>query len=185
MTPRQALSRYPLFAALDGERLDAWIATGSQCDLPAGETVVTAGTPGLWIYAVLEGRVRVLRPGLLRDVSLGTYGPGEILGEYALLPPGKNVSTCRMMTAGRLFQAPLAHARPMIAAHGGVQRLLRRWIQLNALTAYLRDENFLGFMSAPSVLEFREHLREKRIPQRGFRSGRGPSRRPLVFYSQR
>lgn len=164
MTPRQILERYPLFAALDRDKLDAWIASGSEFSLQAGETLFAAGSPGLWIYAVLEGRVRVVRSGLLREVSLGVYGPGEMLGEYALLPPGKNVSTCRMATAGRLFQIPLAQARPMIAAHRRIQSNLRRWVQLDALTAYLRDQNFLGFMSAPSVLELREKLVEAEFP---------------------
>lgn len=164
MNVRQVLERYPLFAALDGEKLAAWIDAGSEFALRAGETLFEAGSPGLWIYVVLEGRVRVVRAGLLRDVSLGMYGPGEVIGDYALLPPGKNVSTCRMATDGRLFQLPLAEARPMIAAHRGVQAALRRWVQLNALTAVLREQNFLGFMSAPSVLELREKLCKIEFP---------------------
>lgn len=164
MNVRQVLERYPLFAALDGEKLAAWIAAGSEFAVRAGETLFEAGSPGLWIYVVLEGRVRVVRAGLLRDVSLGMYGPGEVIGDYALLPPGKNVSTCRMATDGRLFQLPLAEARPMIAAHKRIQSSLRRWVQLNALTAYLREQNFLGFMSAPSVLELREKLCEIEFP---------------------
>jgi len=69
-----------------------------------------------------------------------------------------------MATAGRLFQVPLNVARARIARHHGIQPALRRWVQLNSLTAFLRGENFLGFMSAPSVLRFREHLRECDFP---------------------
>ena len=165
MTPQQALARCPLFALVDSASLDAWVTAGTPITLDAGEILAKAGTPGLWMYVVLQGQVRVLRPGLFREISLGTYGPGEVLGDYALLPPNKNVSTCRMATAGRVLQLPLQHGQQILSAMPGVSGILRRWLQLSTLTAYLRDQNFLGFMSAPSALEFREKVREVAVPQ--------------------
>jgi CRP/FNR family cyclic AMP-dependent transcriptional regulator len=60
---------------LDGERL-----------LPRGTTIVSKGDPGTSMMAVLVGRVRVSNVSTDgREVTLNVIGPGEVLGEIALL----------------------------------------------------------------------------------------------------
>src|SRR4051812_19640215 len=97
MAARDSLYRYPLFATLEPAALDAWLASGEVRTVELGETLFQAGTPGCHVYLVQAGRVRVLRltkEG--RELVLGTFGPGELFGEYALLPPGLNTATCRV-----------------------------------------------------------------------------------------
>ena len=87
MFPHDALRRYPLLAALGPDRLGPWLASAYPTAADIGETLFQAGTPGEHVYLVEEGRVRVLRPGKEgREISLGTYGPSDLFGEYALLP---------------------------------------------------------------------------------------------------
>src|SRR5687768_13224485 len=89
--------RFPLFAVLDPQRLDAWFATGREYVFATGETLFQEGTLGTWMYIVVEGRIRVLRRTESgREISLGSFGPGEFFGEYALLPPHINTATCRV-----------------------------------------------------------------------------------------
>src|SRR5947209_1092030 len=109
MVPLECLRRYPLFALLDRQQLEAWLAGGQAQSVATGETLFQAGTPGTWAFLVLEGRVRVLQPAVPgRDVALGAFGPGELFGEYALLPPHYNTATCRATTPGRVLRLPLA-----------------------------------------------------------------------------
>ena len=76
MKPAACLARYPLFALLGAQGLEAWAACGKVQSVQTGETIFEAGTPGTWAFLVLEGQVRVLRPsGPERDVSVGGVRP--------------------------------------------------------------------------------------------------------------
>jgi CRP-like cAMP-binding protein len=161
MTPRDALLRYPLFALLDSGRLDAWLSAARETAFATGETVFQAGTPGLWAYLVLDGRVRVFRTGENgREVSLGTLGPDELFGEYALVPPGYNTATCRAAAPSRLLHLPLLAYCRALRTMPDVERRLKDWLRLHALVNHLRDRAFLGFMSAPSALKWLPRLQE-------------------------
>jgi RNA polymerase sigma-70 factor (ECF subfamily) len=153
MHPRAALLRYPLFAALGPPRLDDWLAAGTSRAAALGETLLRAGTPGEHIYFVLEGRVRVLRPGKGdREVPLGCCGPGDAFGEYALLPPGQNTATCRAAEPSRLLRLPLGPLSDAVASRPAVADRLKGWLRLHAALHHFRDRCSLGFLSAPSVL---------------------------------
>ena len=89
MNPGDVLRRYPLFAVLDRAWLEAWVASGESIAAEMGQTVFQAGTPGHHAYLIQSGRVRILRPGnKVTEVSFGGLGPGDVFGEYALVPPG-------------------------------------------------------------------------------------------------
>jgi ATP-binding cassette subfamily B protein len=153
MLARDILRRYPLFAVLGQDRLGPWLASGQEVAAGVGETLFQAGTPGRHLYLLREGNVRVLRPNKEgRDVSLGQFQPGDLFGEYALIPPGLNTATCRQSSPGRLWRLPLGPLREAIAERLLVQANLKTWLRLHALLCYLRDGPFLGFMSATSLL---------------------------------
>jgi CRP-like cAMP-binding protein len=116
--PRRLLKRYPLFALLGSNRLDAWLAVGQDVTAATGETLLQAGTEGVCVYLLLEGQVRVVRPSANSgEVSVGKLGPGDLFGEYALLPPGRNTATCRTAEPSRLLRLPLAAVAPYFAGH--------------------------------------------------------------------
>ena len=154
MSPHDALRRYPLLGALDPGRISPWLDSAQAVAIDVGELVFQAGTPGESVYVVEEGYVRVLRQGKGgREVSLGSYGPGDLFGEYALIRPGQNTATCRARSAARLYRLPLAPLRDAIHARPEVRRLLKTWLRLHAALGYLRGGPFLGFQSAPAVLQ--------------------------------
>ena len=63
--------------------------------LPAGATLVRQGEPGMDVYLVLDGVIRVERDGQ----ALAEYGPGALLGERAALEGGIRTSTLVTVTA--------------------------------------------------------------------------------------
>jgi CRP-like cAMP-binding protein len=155
MEARDLLRRYPLFAVLCPGSLAAWLASAETRSVELGETLFQAGTPGRYAYLVQSGRVRVLRAAKQgREIVLGTFGPGELFGEYALLPPGLNTATCRVAGAGAVLQLPLESLRTALADLPEVQSHLKRWLRLHAVLGHLRERSFLGFMSATSLLPF-------------------------------
>ena len=73
----------PIFSSLPPELLDPILALGSERSYGNGDVIMKKGEPGDELMLVLEGSVRVQRPGL--DVALGA---GELVGEIEVLNPG-------------------------------------------------------------------------------------------------
>jgi flavin reductase (DIM6/NTAB) family NADH-FMN oxidoreductase RutF len=72
-----------VFSLLPRELLDPILAVGSQRSYSDGEAIMRIGDPGDELLLVVEGSVRVERPG--RSVTLGA---GELIGEIEVLDPG-------------------------------------------------------------------------------------------------
>jgi flavin reductase (DIM6/NTAB) family NADH-FMN oxidoreductase RutF len=72
-----------VFSLLPRELLDPILALGEEREYADGEPIMRMGEPGSELLLVLEGTVRVERPGL----SL-TLGAGELIGEIEVLDPG-------------------------------------------------------------------------------------------------
>ncbi len=75
-----------LFGALSPEQRAQVLAQAIARSYPRGGTILRRGDPGTSMVLVVEGRVRV---GVTsedgREVTLGILGPGDVLGEMALL----------------------------------------------------------------------------------------------------
>jgi flavin reductase (DIM6/NTAB) family NADH-FMN oxidoreductase RutF len=72
-----------VFSSLPRELLDPILALGEERRYDAGEAVMRMGEAGSDLLLVVEGSVRVERPGFA-----ATYGPGELIGEIEVLDPG-------------------------------------------------------------------------------------------------
>jgi flavin reductase (DIM6/NTAB) family NADH-FMN oxidoreductase RutF len=72
-----------VFSALPSELLEPLFARGSELAFADGETILRLGDPGDSLLLVLEGAVRVERPG--RSLVLGE---GDLIGEIEVLDPG-------------------------------------------------------------------------------------------------
>jgi flavin reductase (DIM6/NTAB) family NADH-FMN oxidoreductase RutF len=72
-----------VFSLLPRELLDPILALGDEREYADGEAVMRMGEPGSELLLVVEGTVRVERPG--RSLTLG---PGELVGEIEVLDPG-------------------------------------------------------------------------------------------------
>ena len=73
-----------IFSELSPELLEPLIASGVERAFEDGELVMERGEPGVTLYLLLEGGVRVERPG--RTVRMGA---GELVGEIEILDPGQ------------------------------------------------------------------------------------------------
>jgi flavin reductase (DIM6/NTAB) family NADH-FMN oxidoreductase RutF len=72
-----------VFSLLPPELLDPILALGQEREFGDGEAIMRIGEPGAELLLVLEGLVRVERPG--RTLTLGA---GELIGEIEVLDPG-------------------------------------------------------------------------------------------------
>jgi flavin reductase (DIM6/NTAB) family NADH-FMN oxidoreductase RutF len=72
-----------VFSLLPRELLDPILALGEEREYEDGAAIMRIGEPGAELLLVVEGTVRVERPG--RSLELG---PGELIGEIEVLDPG-------------------------------------------------------------------------------------------------
>ncbi|HLL79448.1 MAG TPA: cyclic nucleotide-binding domain-containing protein [Ktedonobacteraceae bacterium] len=82
-----ALGRVELFSSLDKKELQALAKACQERTYKAGTTIIKQGDTGVGLYVISSGHVRILlaRSPDRAEEDLGTYGPGSVLGEMALL----------------------------------------------------------------------------------------------------
>jgi CRP/FNR family transcriptional regulator, cyclic AMP receptor protein len=86
MTPKELLVRCPLFEELSAEQAEKLAAFLRRRRYRAGEPVFREGDPGTALYVIDGGEVKILLGGSEgKEVVLALLGPGEYLGELALL----------------------------------------------------------------------------------------------------
>jgi CRP-like cAMP-binding protein len=89
------LSSYETFAKCSRDDVAALVDAGGPFTLPAGWPLVEQGVPADAIYIITDGEARVF---YVRE-QVATLGPGDIVGEMALLGGGQRRAT--VTTASR------------------------------------------------------------------------------------
>src|SRR5947209_5341549 len=121
MQALDCLRRYPLFDLLEPAQLDRLSSEAQELSVATGETLFQDGVAATWVYLILEGQVRIVRRAPSgRECTLGRIGPGELCGDYALLPPHCNTASCRAVSPARLLGLPLSVLQQILTALPGV-----------------------------------------------------------------
>ena len=93
-------------------------------EFQANSTIFAEGTPGDVMYVVLDGKVELR----VRDEVLEVAGPGDIVGEMALIDvkprsaTARAISDCHLAPVDELRFLYLVHDTPLFALH--VMRVL-------------------------------------------------------------
>ena len=93
------LRTVPLFAGLDDRDIERVSTLADIIDLPADRLLMTQGQHGWEMFILVSGSAHIERDGL----SLGERGPGEVLGEIALLDGGPRTATVTLSEPSRLL----------------------------------------------------------------------------------
>ena len=129
------LRAVPLFVGLDEDELEAVGALCDEIDVPAGKELTREETFGNEFFLILEGQVRIHRAGK----TIKVLGPGDFLGEIALIDHGRRTATatcetaCRLLVLGHREFHSLLDQQPDIRVNI-LEALARRVRQLSAET---------------------------------------------------
>ena len=85
----ELLRRVPLFAECRGEPLDLIMRLADEVDVADGYTLMREGDLAQEFFLIVEGKVRIERAGQ----TVAMLGPGDFLGEIALLSEGRRTAT--------------------------------------------------------------------------------------------
>jgi CRP/FNR family transcriptional regulator, cyclic AMP receptor protein len=95
----ELLRQVPLFSDLNSRDLSELGALVDEVDVPSGKVLCQEGRPGDEFFVIVDGAVRVEREGR----ELAQLGPGQFLGEVALIDEGPRTATATTTTNGRLL----------------------------------------------------------------------------------
>lgn len=88
------LAGIPVFSALTPRELWILARIVHPRRFVAGETIIRRGHEQSGFYLIRSGSVQILRPDDAGEMQLvGTLGPGELLGEFALVDGSPRTST--------------------------------------------------------------------------------------------
>ncbi len=99
MDKKQLLARVPLFSGLDKVGLGRVAKLADEIDLPAGKQLLQQGDHPHEFFLIVDGSVRIDRDG----AQINTLGPGDFLGEIALLDGGQRSATATAVTPVNLL----------------------------------------------------------------------------------
>jgi signal transduction histidine kinase len=170
-----ALRRMPLFAGLSDEDFEQLYQMAEPFFIPAGQRFIQEGEPGRTLYIILEGEVEATTRKGEQDIVLGRRGPGEFIGELALLegtPRSASVRTLRDSTLFAVSQtafqrlltcsptAPLAMLRTVTASLRTTQSMLMQHDKMAALGTLSAGLAHELNNPAAAIRRNAEHLRD-------------------------
>ncbi len=123
---REALLSSRFFQAMQPHELDEIIGFSTERRVARGATVFAKGDPGSSLAAVLAGRLRVGNVSVDgREVTLNVAGPGEIVGEMALIDGKARSADVIAVVDCTLLVVERRNFMPFLLRHGDmVERLL-------------------------------------------------------------
>lgn len=110
----------------------------------SGQVVFKEGEPGIEAYLIRSGFVSIRKTDADRDIELASRGPGEIIGEMALLDHRPRSAT--VVAKGPLEVEVITHKSLDEMLEHAPEPLVKI---INQLLQRLRDVNELAAMYAP------------------------------------
>ena len=81
-----ALKAVSLFSSLSQRFVSGIAKSCVERSFAAGETLVRQGNPGVGLFVIVSGKVKVVKTNEEgKRLELATHGPGEVIGEMAVL----------------------------------------------------------------------------------------------------
>ena len=124
------IASVPLFAGLNRREIEFLGKLMDDVDVPDGKVLTREGARGGEFFIVLEGSVRIERGGK----ELNRLGPGDFLGEIALIDQGPRTATAIADGAVRLMVLTSTGFASMLSQNPGVETKI-----LRVLASRVRD----------------------------------------------
>jgi signal transduction histidine kinase len=129
---REALCQVPLFAGLSDEDLDHLAAGVFIESFPPGTIVFAEGDDGDRACVITQGEVEVVKVTGSREVLLAVRGPGDVIGEMALLDSAPRMASIRARSEVTFLSIPKQVLDELLATSATAARslfgvLLSRW----------------------------------------------------------
>jgi len=153
----EVLRGLPYFADLPRSLLDQVCRQSEQITIPEETTIIEEDSHSEDMFVIVDGELRVTKQGTDREVVLATLGPGEVVGEIALLDKAPRTASVTANMLSNLIRIP-AVAFEALLEDSRVSRRMFRTVtsRLRGIEDTLRHEErmaALGRMAAQLMHE--------------------------------
>lgn len=150
---KEFLRKVPLFSELTETDLDRLFSLAEPVKLKAGDVLMKEGAPSDSMYVVREGEFEITKRNNNQDVVLSVRGPGEVIGEMALLDHTPRNATVRALTDSSVFMiGPDAFQQVLACSPSALTAVLHSFASRQRSTERLLVQNekmaALGTLSA-------------------------------------
>jgi signal transduction histidine kinase len=153
----EVLRGLPYFADLPEDILSDVCSGSEQVSLDPNTVIIEEGTHSEEMYVVVEGHLVVTKSTPEREVELARLGPGEVVGEIALLDQAPRTATVVTAEPSLLIRIPVAAFEDLLRDPRVVRRMFRTVTsRLRSIEDTLRHEErmaALGRMAAQLMHE--------------------------------
>lgn len=133
----ELLAQVPLLSGLDGPELERIAQVAIPRSFPKGARVFHEGDESDACYVIRNGEVRITREHSDgRAIALATLGPGELVGELAMLDGGVRSASLEALTDVELLALSATDMRGLLERNAQMTAKL-----VVALTRRLREAN--------------------------------------------
>lgn len=147
----------PYFADLPQALLDQVCRESERVKVEAETTIIEEDSRSEDMFVIVDGEFRVTKQGTDREVVLATLGPGEVVGEIALLDNAPRTASVTATTASTMIRIPANAFEELIKDSRVVRRMFRTVTsRLRGIEDTLRHEErmaALGRMAAQLMHE--------------------------------
>ncbi len=116
MPGAEKLQQVGLFTDVAADTLAALCAEVHEISLDAGDVLFEEGDVGDRAYVVIEGTLEIVKQSEGHDVVLAVQGPGQVVGEMALLRALPRTATVKARDAAQLVAIPKATFDDLLAS---------------------------------------------------------------------
>jgi CRP-like cAMP-binding protein len=116
------LSGVPLFQACSLPELTKVAGIMSQLDEPEGKVLIREGEPGRDFFLIAEGTAEVRR----RNRRVSTLGPGDFVGEIALLTNAPRTATVRTTSPVTVLRVTSKGFTELLSTSPTIQRKIQK-----------------------------------------------------------
>ena len=99
----ETLKKIPLFAGMSEQDFQRLCEMVGEKKLAKGDLLFEEGNPGGQAFVIESGQVEVLKASAGREVLLAVRGPGELIGEVALLEEAPRMASVRARSDATLI----------------------------------------------------------------------------------
>ena len=124
-TTKEILRGLPYFADLPEGLLDAVCVASEQLDIEPGEEIISEGTASEEMYVVVEGEFTVTKKAAAKNVVLAQLGPGEVVGEIALLDMAPRTATVSAALPSKVIRVPAEAFERLLGDASVVRRMFQ------------------------------------------------------------
>ena len=137
------LARVDLFSSLDKKELQALSKSCQERKYSAGTALMKQGDTGVGLYVIISGHVKttLAKNPDRAEVDLGTYGPGSVLGEMALLDDLPRSATITAVDDVTALLLPVWEFRTTIRSHPEIALKLLAVLSRRLRKVESKDDN--------------------------------------------